>query len=66
MPPAGCSARSPPADVAEAIVAAGGPQVDRRKVELNQPIKTVGEYTAQVRLHSDLSAKVEVNVVAAK
>jgi large subunit ribosomal protein L9 len=54
------------ADVAEAIIAAGGPQVDRRKVELNQPIKTVGEYTAQVRLHSDLSAKVKVNVVAAK
>jgi large subunit ribosomal protein L9 len=54
------------ADVAEAISAAGGPSVDRRKVELNQPIKTVGEYTAQVRLHSDLSAKVKVNVVAAK
>jgi large subunit ribosomal protein L9 len=54
------------ADVAEAISAAGGPQVDRRKVELSQPIKTVGEYTAQVRLHSDLSAKVKVNVVAAK
>jgi large subunit ribosomal protein L9 len=54
------------ADVAEAISAAGGPQVDRRKVELSQPIKSVGEYTAQVRLHADLSAKVKVNVVAAK
>src|SRR5450432_1449929 len=28
-----------PGDVADAIVAANGPQVDRRKVELTQPIK---------------------------
>jgi large subunit ribosomal protein L9 len=53
-----------PGDVAEAILAADGPQVDRRKVELTQPIKTLGEYTAQVRLHADVSAKVALKVVA--
>jgi large subunit ribosomal protein L9 len=53
-----------PADVADAIVAADGPQVDRRKVELTQPIKTVGEYTALVRLHPEVSAKVTLKVVA--
>ena len=53
-----------PSDVAEAVVKAGGPQVDRRKVELTQPIKTLGDYTALVRLHSDVSAKVSLKVVA--
>jgi large subunit ribosomal protein L9 len=53
-----------PADVAQAIVAADGPQVDRRKVELTTAIKTLGEYTALVRLHADVSAKVALKVVA--
>ncbi|HST84440.1 MAG TPA: 50S ribosomal protein L9 [Kineosporiaceae bacterium] len=53
-----------PSDVAEAVVKAGGPQVDRRKVELTQPIKTLGDYTALVRLHADVSAKVSLKVVA--
>jgi large subunit ribosomal protein L9 len=53
-----------PADVAEAIVAADGPQVDRRKVELTTPIKTLGDYTAHVRLHPDVQAKVTLKVVA--
>jgi large subunit ribosomal protein L9 len=53
-----------PADVAQAIVAADGPQVDRRKVELTTAIKTVGEYTAHVRLHADVQAKVTLKVVA--
>ncbi len=55
-----------PADVAEAVVAVGGPQVDRRKVELPQAIKTLGEYTVHVRLHPDVQAKVAVEVVAAQ
>jgi len=53
-----------PADVATAIVTAGGPQVDRRKVELTQSIKIVGEYAALVRLHPEVSAKVTLKVVA--
>jgi large subunit ribosomal protein L9 len=53
-----------PADVAEAVGKVGGPQVDRRKVELAQPIKSVGEYTVHVRLHPEVQAKVAVNVVA--
>jgi large subunit ribosomal protein L9 len=52
------------ADVAQAVVAAGGPQIDRRKVELTQPIKTLGDYIALVRLHADVSAKVTLKVVA--
>jgi large subunit ribosomal protein L9 len=53
-----------PADVAEAVVKVGGPQIDRRKVELTHAIKAVGDYTVHVRLHPDVQAKVAVQVVA--
>jgi large subunit ribosomal protein L9 len=53
-----------PSDIAAAIVAADGPAVDKRKVELHQAIKTTGEYTALVRLHPEVQAKVTLKVVA--
>jgi len=53
-----------PADVASALKAAGGSSVDRRKVELAQPIKTLGDYTVLIRLHPDVQAKVKLQVVA--
>ena len=52
------------ADVAAVVAAVGGPQVDRRKVELTQPIKSTGDYTVSVRLHPEVAAKVAVKVVA--
>lgn len=54
-----------PGDIAEALVASGGPQVDRRKVVITQPIKSLGAYTVTVRLHSDVTASIDVDVVAA-
>jgi large subunit ribosomal protein L9 len=53
-----------PSDVAQAIVEADGPVVDKRKVELTQPIKATGDYTAQVRLHPEVQAKVTLKIVA--
>ncbi|WP_337061794.1 50S ribosomal protein L9 [Kineococcus sp. G2] len=55
-----------PADVALAVTAAGGPAIDKRKVELPQPIRTVGVHKALVRLHPDVSATVTIDVVAAQ
>jgi large subunit ribosomal protein L9 len=52
------------ADVAAAVSAAGGPKLDRRKIELPGKIKTVGEYTVQVRLHEAVQAKLAIAVVA--
>ena len=54
------------ADLAEAVKAAGGPAVDRRKIEILPPIKSTGRHSATVRLHSDVVAPIEVNVVAAR
>jgi large subunit ribosomal protein L9 len=53
------------ADVTEAIKAAGGPAIDRRRVELATPIKTIGPHRVAVRLHPEVLAQVEVEVVAA-
>ena len=37
--------------------------IDRRKVQLEEPIKTLGEHKVNVRLHKDVNAEVTVNVV---
>ena len=52
-----------PGDVAEAVSAVGGPKLDRRKVELSRPIKSLGDYTVHVRLHPEVQATVKVQVV---
>lgn len=50
-------------DVAEQIQAQGIDfELDRRRVELEEPIKLVGSYQVPVRLHSEVSASVEVRV----
>ena len=49
------------ADIAEAL-AAQGYTVDKRKIELEDPIKLIGEYTVPVKLHHDVSATVKVVV----
>jgi large subunit ribosomal protein L9 len=41
-----------------------GHQVDRRRIELEHPIKTLGEHTVGVRLHPEVHAEVRVSVVA--
>jgi len=51
------------ADVAEAIKAAGGPEVDKRRIQIRNPIKSVGEYTVEVRLHPEVNASVAIEVV---
>jgi large subunit ribosomal protein L9 len=50
-------------EIAAAVVAAGGPQLDRRKIEIPQPIKALGDHRVQVRLHDDVSAQIDVRVV---
>jgi large subunit ribosomal protein L9 len=54
------------ADVAAAIEAQGLGKVDKRNVEIAQVIKSVGNYSATVRLHEDVFANLLVQVIAAK
>ena len=51
-------------DIVEAVSKAGGPQVDKRRLEIGSPIKTVGAHQVTVRLHPEVTATVSVEVVA--
>ena len=53
------------ADIVTAVAAAGGPALDKRKVEIPNPIKTLGRHEALVRLHPEVQAKVALEVVSA-
>lgn len=53
------------AEIADAVKANGAQTIDKRKIEIGQPIKATGEYKVQVRLHAEVSATVTVKVVAA-
>jgi large subunit ribosomal protein L9 len=53
------------ADVAEAVRAAGGPALDRRRIDLGGAIKTIGTHRVSVRLHPEVAATVDVEVVTA-
>jgi len=40
-----------------------GYTIDRRKVQLDEPIKTLGDFKATLRLHKEVSVEVPVHVV---
>ncbi len=50
-------------DIAEAV-AAQGQQVDRRHIHLPEPIKALGNYEVELRLHREVTAKIKVEVAA--
>jgi len=49
-------------DVADAL-AAKNFTIDRRKVQLDEPIKQLGEFKVPLRLHKEVTAEITVNVV---
>jgi large subunit ribosomal protein L9 len=53
-------------DIAKAVAEAGLGEIDKRKVEIPNPIRSVGEYLATVRLHGDMIATIKLKVVAKK
>jgi len=54
-----------PADIAAAVKDAGGPELDKRKIEIKNPIKTVGSHQVAVRLHPEVSATLDIEVSGA-
>jgi large subunit ribosomal protein L9 len=52
------------ADIAAAVRDAGGPELDKRKIEVRNPIRTVGGHQVAVRLHPEVSATLEIEVDA--
>jgi len=51
------------ADIA-AELAAQGFEVDRRKIQLSEPLKSLGDYTVAIKLHREVTAHVKVQVAA--
>lgn len=50
-------------DIAD-LLKTTGIQLDRRKIVLNQPIKSIGNYTIEVRPHSEVTAELLLSIVA--
>ncbi len=53
-------------DVAEAVLRAGGPALDKRRVQLVSPIKSTGLHKVSVALHPDVTTQFSVDVAAEK
>ena len=51
------------ADVAERIEAELQTELDKRKVDLNEPIKELGDFEVTIHVHPDVTATVQVEVV---
>ncbi|MFD0788282.1 50S ribosomal L9 C-terminal domain-containing protein [Micromonospora azadirachtae] len=52
-------------DPAEIGLAAGGPALDRRRLEVPGHIKSTGAYPVRIKLHPEVTASFNLNVVAA-
>ena len=50
-------------EIADALTEKGI-EVDKRRIELAHPIKTLGSHDVEIRLHKDVSAHIQVEVVA--
>jgi large subunit ribosomal protein L9 len=51
------------ADIADALEKQAGIKIDKRKIELHEPIKTLGEFDVPVRLHREAVAHLKIEVV---
>jgi large subunit ribosomal protein L9 len=52
------------AEVAEAVTAQTGVEIDRRQLHLDEPIKTVGTHLVPAKLHAEVEFPITVEVVA--
>lgn len=53
-------------DIVQAVKKATGVELDKRKIDLDEPIKMLGEYRVQVKVHPEVSAQLTVRVVEAQ
>ncbi len=54
-----------PQAVADAITKAGGPKIDKRRLHIDGPIKSLGAHQATLRLHPEVEANLTIEVVRA-
>ena len=51
-------------EIADAVLAQTGIELDRRDLHLDEPIRTVGEHTATARLHAEVEFPITIDVAA--
>jgi large subunit ribosomal protein L9 len=51
-------------DIAEAVTAQTGVELDRRKLHLDEPIKSLGQHLVPAKLHADVEFPITVEVVS--
>ena len=50
-------------DIAAALKAQHRVDIDRHKIDLKEPIKVLGEHQVSLKLHRDVNAQIQVEVV---
>lgn len=50
-------------DISEALKKEGF-EIDKKKIQLEEPIKRLGDYTVNIKIHQDISAKLNISVSA--
>jgi large subunit ribosomal protein L9 len=50
-------------DIVTAVRESGGPDIDKRRIEIGQPIKSLGAHHVDVRIHPEVTASLALNVV---
>ncbi|WBB78347.1 50S ribosomal protein L9 [Micromonospora sp. WMMD882] len=55
-----------PAEIVDAVKAAGGPALDRRRLEVPGHIKSLGTYPVRIKLHPEVTATFDLNVTQSK
>ncbi|NLO22140.1 MAG: 50S ribosomal protein L9 [Syntrophomonadaceae bacterium] len=53
-------------EIAEALQKEYGAKIDRKKIELKEPIKHLGTYEAKVKIYPAIQAQIQIIVVAAE
>lgn len=50
-------------DISDALAREHGIEIDKRKIELKEPIKMLGVYSAVIKLHPEVNAQIQVKVM---
>ena len=50
-------------DIVSAVKRSGGPDIDKRRISVGSPIKSLGSHQVTVKVHDDVSATVNLEVV---
>lgn len=51
-------------DIADALMTQHEVDIDKRKIEIKETIKTLGTYSVSIKLHPEVSTQIEVNITA--